>query len=338
LTNGADVTVTESPGAAVGPGAAAALVGVPGVRTVEPLQHRYAYVGADLQDLYGVRPATIGTVGNLQDAYFGQGGARQNLDRLVAAPDGILVSEETARDFQLRQGDTLKLRLQDGRTNLFVPVTFHFAGVVREFPTAPRDSFLVANADYVGRMTGSDALGAFLVGTGSSSPPAVAARIRTVLGPAASVTDIVTSRRLVGSSLTAVGLAALTRVELGFGLLLAAAAGGLVLGIGLADRRRTFAITRALGATRRQLRAFVWADAAWVVVGGVLGGVVGGLALSEMLVGVLRGVFDPPPAGLAVPWAYLGAAGVVVLVAVTAAAGATIRTAARPDSAALRES
>ena len=33
---------------------------LPGVRSVEPLQHRFAYVGADLQDLYGVRPHTIG--------------------------------------------------------------------------------------------------------------------------------------------------------------------------------------------------------------------------------------------------------------------------------------
>ncbi|HYL51584.1 MAG TPA: ABC transporter permease, partial [Acidimicrobiia bacterium] len=59
LTNGADVTVTEAPGAGVGPGAARALASVPGVKAVEPIQHRFAYVGADLQDLYGVRTSTI---------------------------------------------------------------------------------------------------------------------------------------------------------------------------------------------------------------------------------------------------------------------------------------
>jgi len=57
LSNGADVTVTESPGTRVGPAGAARLASVPGVRSVEPLQHRFAYVGADLQDLYGVRPS-----------------------------------------------------------------------------------------------------------------------------------------------------------------------------------------------------------------------------------------------------------------------------------------
>ncbi|MDQ1657874.1 MAG: putative transport system permease protein, partial [Cryptosporangiaceae bacterium] len=51
LTNGADVTVTEPPGAPVPPSAAAQLQVVPGVARAEPLQHRFAYVGADLQDL-----------------------------------------------------------------------------------------------------------------------------------------------------------------------------------------------------------------------------------------------------------------------------------------------
>ncbi len=33
-------------------------------------------------------------------------------------------------------------------------IPFHFLGVVREFPTAPKDSFLIANADYIARQTG----------------------------------------------------------------------------------------------------------------------------------------------------------------------------------------
>ena len=62
LTNGADVTVTEPPGAPTRPGQRGrGSPHVPGVRHVEPLQHRFAYVGSDLQDLYGVRPVTITT-------------------------------------------------------------------------------------------------------------------------------------------------------------------------------------------------------------------------------------------------------------------------------------
>ena len=102
LTNGADVTVTESPGALTPPSAAAPVAAVPGVRAVEPLQHRYAYVGADLQDLYGVRPASIAGATSLPDAWFAGGTAAQLLSTLAAQPDALLVSAETVKDFQLR--------------------------------------------------------------------------------------------------------------------------------------------------------------------------------------------------------------------------------------------
>src|SRR5690348_8758621 len=143
LTNGADVTVTESPGSHVGPGQATRLRQVPGVASVEPMLHRFAYVGADLQDLYGVRPQTIGAAGKLQDSWFTGGTAAQLMHSLAHRPDGVLVSAETVRDFQLRPGDLLRLRLQDGRTKQFRTVPFHYVGVANEFPTAPRDSFFV---------------------------------------------------------------------------------------------------------------------------------------------------------------------------------------------------
>ena len=58
LSNGADITVTQSPGVVVPASDAATIANVPGVRSVEAIQHRYAYVGADLQDLYGVNAST----------------------------------------------------------------------------------------------------------------------------------------------------------------------------------------------------------------------------------------------------------------------------------------
>jgi putative ABC transport system permease protein len=337
LTNGADVTVTEPPGAHVGPEAAAALATVPGVRAVEPVQHRFAYVGADLQDLYGVRPASITGATALQDTYFQGGSARALLDTLAAAPDSILVSAETVTDYQLRPGDTLNLRLQDGATKQLTTVTFRYAGIVKEFPTAPRDSFFVANADYVAARTGSSAVGAFLVDTGGTDVTGVTERIRARMGTSPTVTDIAHTRSLVGSSLTAVDLAGLTRVELGFALVLAAAAGGLVLFLGLAERRRSFAILTALGATGRQLRGLVTAEALILTLGGLVSGAAAGWVLSEVLVAVLTGVFDPPPATITVPWIYLAVAVVVTVGAVAAAAATALRRGRRPVVVALRE-
>ncbi|GCD91256.1 FtsX-like permease family protein [Nocardioides sp. LS1] len=315
LTNGADVTVTESPGASVGPGAATPLAAVPGVRAVEPLQHRFAYVGNDLQDLYGIDPATLSRATTLQDAYFQGVSAAGALARLASRPDAVLVSAETVNDYQLNPGDLLRLRLQDARTHAYTSVAFHYVGIVNEFPTAPKDSFLVANASYVARQTGSDAVGTFLVDTGGQDVPAVADRVRAVVGTTASVGTIDDARGLVGSSLTSVDLSRLTRLELAFALLIAAASGGLVIGLGMAERRRSVAVATLLGATGRQVRRLGAAEPAYVLVVGTACGLASGAGLSYLLVKVLTGVFDPPPAALAAPWGYLGG-----LVAATVAA------------------
>jgi putative ABC transport system permease protein len=196
---------------------------------------------------------------------------------------------------------------------------------------------MVANADYVARMTGNGAVGAFLVTTNGASPGTVASRIRDRVGTTATVTDITSSRKVIGTSLTAVDLSGLTRVELGFALVLAAAATGLMLALGYAERRRTFAIVTALGAKPRQLGGFVWSEAIFVSVGGLLLGAASGWILTEMLVKVLTGVFDPPPEALSVPWTYLGAVVGVAVLAVGLAALGAIRTASRAPVSVLRE-
>ena len=329
LTNGADVAVTESPASTIGPDYAARLASVPGVTGAEPLQHRYAYVGTDLQDLYGVRPGSIGSVTALQDSYFQGGTAATLLHNLQANPDSILVSAETVKDYQLHLGDLINLRLVDGRTHQLVTVAFHYVGVVSEFPTAPKDSFFITNASYVTEKTGSNAVGTFLLNTGGTHASAVAARVRALVGPTVSVTDITTSRGAVGSSLTSVDLAGLTRVELAFALVLAAAAGGLVLALGLAERRRSLAIMNALGARRRHLRATVAGETLLVGASGALGGALLGAYLTQTLVKVLTGVFDPPPSMITVPWPYLVGLAVLLVACLAIVTVGAVRVAGR---------
>jgi putative ABC transport system permease protein len=337
LTNGADVTVTVSAGTSVHPGDTARIAAVPGVRGVEPVQHRYAYIGADLQDLYGVRPNHIRNVTALQDAYFQGGTASGLMHTLASKPNSILVSAETVKDYQLHPGDTIRLRLLDSRTKAPRAVTFHYVGVVSEFPTAPKDSFFVANAAYIAQQTGSDTIGSVLVDTGGSNTTGVAHRIRSLLGTGAQVTDIANVRGNVGSSLTSVDLAGLTQVELTFALLLAAAAGGLVLALGLAERRRTFAIAAALGASRRQLRSMVTSEAVILAAVGLATGAVLGAVLARMLIKVLTGVFDPAPSAVAIPWRYLAELAAITIAAFVAAAAVAARAARRSPISVLRD-
>jgi putative ABC transport system permease protein len=337
LTNGADVTVTESTGAQALPATARVIARVPGVGSVEPVQHRFAYIGADLQDLYGVNPASVTGATRLQDAYFSGGSARQLISTLANRPDSILVSAETVRDFQLNPGDLLRLRLQDAHTGQLVMVPFHYAGIVKEFPTAPKDSFFVANATYVAGRTANPAVGEFLINTDGTPPPTVAARLRAALGPTVGITDIVTSRQVIASTLTAVDLSGLTKVELSFALALAVSATGLLLSLGFAERRRTFALARVLGAQPGQLGGFVWSEVLVTGLTGTILGAVAGWLLTQMLVKVLSGVFDPPPAHLSVPWAYLGGVAGLAILGLVAAGLAAIRSARRPPLTVLRE-
>jgi putative ABC transport system permease protein len=336
LTNGADVAVSVPPGTELSADTTARISATSGVRRVEPLIHRYAYIGTDLQDLYGVRPATVAKATSLQDAYFSGGSASQLMGILGSRPNSVLVSSETVKDYQLRLGDPIILRLQDTRTQRTVPVTFHYAGVAKEFPTAPRDSFFVTNAAYVAAATANPAVGTFLIST-SQAPHAVAQRLRTALGPGPTITDVSTTRTAVGSSLTAVDLAGLTRVELGFALALAVASGGLVLGLGLAERRRDLAIVAALGGKRRQLRALVHVDAAVVTLAALAGGALGGAVLSQVLVKVLSGVFDPPPASLSVPWPYLALVGGLMVLGLGSASRLVSSRASKDITATLRD-
>lgn len=337
LTNGADVTVTVPAGAPAPRGAPASFEAVPGVRAVESIQHRFAYIGSDLQDLYGVDPSTIRRATALQDSYFPGSTVGELMKTLNAQPDSIVVSAETVHDFQLQIGDTLELRLVDATTGRPKAVTFHYIGVVTEFPTAPKDSFLMANADYIAAQTGSDAVGSYLVDAAYSDSSAVAARLREIVGTAATVTDVATVRDSVGSSLTSVDLARLTDVELSFAVLLAIASGGLVFALGYDERRRTYAVMRAVGARPSQLRALIFSETGVLGTVGILIGSSLGAALSVVLVHVLSGVFDPPPNVVAVPWRYLGAVAAVTIAALAAVSTAEARSSTSPAVSVLRE-
>ncbi|MDQ1486914.1 MAG: putative transport system permease protein [Actinomycetota bacterium] len=335
LTNGADVTVTQGQGSELPAAVPATIAAVPGVGHVEPMLHRFAYVGSDLQDLYGVHPETVRQATALQDAYFIGGTATSLIAQLGRQPDAILVSQETVKDFQLQRGDLIQLRLHDAKTQQLVTVPFHYVGIVKEFPTAPRDSFFIANASYVASVTHSAAIGEILVTT-NSKPTTVAARLRDLLGPTARVTDIVTSRQVVGSSLTAVDLTGLSRVELAFAVVFGIASSGLLIGLSLAERRRTLLLTRLVGARRRQVGGFVWSEAIVIAVLGLAAAALLGAAITQMLVKVLTGVFDPPPAHLAVPWGYLVALAAAAVGSLAIGALSAVRSAMRTSLSALR--
>src|SRR5262249_42271288 len=158
----------------------------------------------------------------------------------------------TLRDYQLRHGDLIRLRIQVRPAGRYLPAPFRVIGQINEFPTAPKDSFIVANAPYLASVSHSPAISTYLIK--SSDPIATPRFLRRKLGRSWNVQDIVTARNYVvsASGLAATDLSGLARLELSFAVLFAFACAGLALALGIAERRRAMVILAVLGATARQ--------------------------------------------------------------------------------------
>jgi putative ABC transport system permease protein len=306
LTLGADVTATAPPGAAAKHHLAQQIASVPGVAATTAVDHSYAYVGPDLQDTYGIDPSTIGSATSLRDSYFQGGSAQELLHRLSTTPDGILVAQETISDYSLHPGDLLRLRVLDRATGKFHVVPFHVLGTVLEFPSAPRDSFMVANLSYLEKADHGGGPNVVFA-RASGDPAGTAARVvQATRGEGVVVKDITQQAAQTVSSITTVDLSGISHIEEAFTIALAAAAMWLFVTLALSERRQELATMAAIGASLRHVGAFLRSEAA-IVLGASLVLAAGlGWLLSEMLVAMLRHVFDPPPDHLAIPWAFLG--------------------------------
>ena len=306
LTNGADVTISSL---SLHPLDNKLLERVKKIKSVidaQPMIHRFAYIGNELQDIYGINPSKIGKATNMSDAYFANNNAEKTLKRLQKTFNGILVSQETKRDYQLNVGDTLNLRLKSAIDHKYHIIPFRFIGIVREFPTAPKDSFLVANYKYIVSKTGNRGYETLLIK--AKSPKNVTNKIKRIIinYPGARVSDINSVQKNVSSNLTAVNLHNLTKLELFFGLLFTVSFIILMFALDLKDRKRNFAILDVIGAKYKQFNVFIWSEGLIVFFSGIAAGSALGFSEAYMLVKLLKGAFDPPPPHLFVPWYYLG--------------------------------
>jgi putative ABC transport system permease protein len=275
---------------------------VAGIQATTPIDHSYAYVGPDLQDIFGIDPATFTMASSLRDSYFIGSTAMQALSSLRSTRDGVLVSKETIADYSLHTGDLLRLRVLDHGTGQFRIVPFHVVGIVQEFPAAPRDSFMVTSLAYLHTVTHDRGPNVTFVKT--TDPTGVARRLAATTH--VPVRNIQQQAAQTVSSITTVDLRGISRIEEIFALVLAAGAMALFVSVGLAERRHELATMAAVGASLRQTAAFLWSEAVLVLGSALALAALLGWLLAEMLVAMLQHVFDPPPDHLVAPWLFLG--------------------------------
>jgi putative ABC transport system permease protein len=164
---------------------------------------------------------------------------------------------------------------------------------------------MVANLSYLDSMTHDPGPNVLFV-RGNGDPTRLAARVAAATASyGTNVTDIRRQASAIASSITAVDLHGIARIEEAFVLALAAATMAIYVAVALAERRKELATMSALGASLRRSSAFLWSEAALVLAFSLAFAAVLGWLLAEMLVAMLQHVFDPPPHHLAVPLAFL---------------------------------
>jgi putative ABC transport system permease protein len=339
LTLGADVVVNAPPGSSLSAATLSAAATAPGVQATSPMLHSYAYVGADLQDIFGVQPGPVRAATQLRDSYFTGGTAASLLTALGNRPDGVLVSAETIKDYGLATGDLLRLRLLDAATGKYQVVDFHVVGVVSEFPTAPKDSFLIANLPYVTAATHAAGPNVLLIAAPGDPKGTAAAISSRAASSGATVGDITQQAATTSSSLVAISLAGISHLEEAFAVALALVSILVFAMLSEIERRREFAIMAAMGTRLQMVAAFLWSETVVVVIAACLLAIVLGTALAVMLVTILTHIFDPAPDTLALPWIFFGELAAAILAGVVVGAVVVLISLRRADlSRTLRES
>lgn len=331
LTLGADLKAV--PTATVDATAAATVAG-PGVRAVSPFVDRVVYVGSEAQDLLAIDPASLPQVATVSDSFFQGTTAASAMQALASQPDAIFVSAETAKDYSIVAGDRIRIRIPDVHGQLR-EVDFRMAGIALEFPTAPKDAFLVANLDYVARQTGNPAI-SFVLAASAGDPSALVLGQR--LGPGWTVSDLRSVTARLANSVTSVDLSALVSLDVGFAIIIASLGVALFLLAGLSERRRELATLAAIGAEPAQLGAVVAGETSVIGLAGVAAGIVTGGLVGVTLLGILAGVFDPPADLPNLPLVAIGLVTLTVVVGLVVANLVAAQAMRRIDVlAALRE-
>ena len=309
LTLGADLKAV--PSQPVTASAIASLAG-PGVSSATPFVDVVVYVGPEAQDLLAIDPATLPSVAPLANSFFAGSTAKGAMDALRARPDAILVSAETAKDYSIVSGDRIRIRVPDPNGNLKT-IEFTMAGIALEFPTAPKDAFLVANLAYVVAQTGNDRI-TFVLARADGDVAVASTRLVQRLGLGWQIANIDTTAARLANSITSVDLSSLVVLDIAFALLVAGVGVTLFLVAGLAERRRELATLVAIGAEPGQVRATIIGEALFIGIAGIATGLLTGGLVGIALLQILAGVFDPPADLPAVPVELIGAmtGGIVV--------------------------
>ncbi len=331
---GADIRVTPSVLSAHRPDASyAPALAVPGVSAVTPVVfdlENAVLIGPHNQkrkNLAAVDPKGIARVAPLPDQVFIDATAADSIAALGGDPRGVLVDEETADDLSVDVDDPVDIILALG-TKRETQARFRVVGLFERFPGTAAGANLVIDLERYRAETGIEPVDFFLASVQDRSPAGLARAVASLdAGPGAvdpiHIDTTGTALDKDQSSLTAVNVNGLVRLNSFYVLLMSATAIAIfVFGLML-QRRGEYVALRAQGLRSGELRALVLVETAVVTICGLAAGLVVGTLTAFLSIRILRGLFilDPrmtmPPGRLATLAALVAAAALVSGLAAT---------------------
>jgi putative ABC transport system permease protein len=303
---GSDLRVTPSVLDAQPPSAEfAAKLRVPGVASVSPvvfkLENSVLLVHANRTptDLAAIDVATFARTAALSDSFFVGRSSASALAAMQSDPLGLLVDSQTAADLAIEPGDSVRVLLALG-TKHQTAQTFHVIGFFTDFPGFPQHITLVANLRLYEAATHSRRIDFFLARTTDHSDASLAAAAtRLRLSPGSHTPILIDSSAASlakdQSSLTALDVSGLLRLDLLFTLPMSATAIAILIFGLMLQRRREYVTLCAHGMYTREIFALILGEAAFVALSGIAAGILVGTATSYLLVHVLQPLFVLPP-------------------------------------------
>ena len=269
-----------------------------GIAAVSPFRLVPAQAGSDRKTIMAIDLSSYPAVSTMAPRILeGQGP-----QVLANDPLGVLLLKELAVDFEVGPGDTLPITIYPDDFEKSTNLKLHVLGVYGSFPptTPPPDqpAELVVSAAAIPKTVPAPPDFYLARVAPGHQVSAAAAELGRSLDDRFGVTTVGNPFQ---RGLTALNLAGLGRIE-ALGAALIAAVGVAVLGAFLVlERRREFAILRAVGAETSQVLTGPAQEGIVVVLGGLLIGVPVGLGLALIEVRVLALFFSLPPPILTVP-------------------------------------
>lgn len=320
----ADLWVRSSAGA-VGdfpPEFLPALAAVPGIAAVDPIRVREA--SDPLGRVFTVGASDFRVLARAGGAPLLDGRDSRRVAETAREDGDVLVSEPYARRFGVARGDRASLRTATGVRS------FRISGVYRDFSN-DRGTVLLDRALYLQLFDDPRVTSAGVLARSGFAPDALRRRILADLGSRFPI-EVTTNRELRAQVLRIFDRTfTVTHALEGIAVTIAILGIANALLASAVERRRSFALLRAVGASRRQITSAVLLEAALAGAVAVIAAVLAGAAFAALLIGVINPQSFGWSVVVDVPVARLAAAISLVLVAALAAGILPGRIAASAD-------